>query len=129
MECTCSISVDLDYCTEDNGFYKTKIIKARKIHICSECKREINPKERYEFISGVYDGVFTEYKTCMDCVSLKDSFFGSYYFTRIWEDFIENMDDCDWRVPEKCLAKLTPAARAKVCESIENYWNDGEDEE
>lgn len=122
MECNCSILVDLDYHPEANGFYRTKIIKARKTHICSECKREINPKERYEIISGVYDGVFEEYKTCMDCVSLKDSFFGSYYFTRIWEDFKENMEDCYWQVPEKCLAKLTQTARAKVCGMIEDYW-------
>ena len=126
MECSCNISIDhdggADCCHE-------KIRKARKRHRCCECYRDILPGEYYEYVSGIWDGTPDDYKTCLDCKSVKDAFFDSYIFTNLWEDFYESMSECGWQVPEKCLSKLTPAARARVCESIENYWDDGEDEE
>lgn len=44
--------------------------KARKPHTCAECLRIIKPGERYEAVSGLWDGVFSSFKTCSDCVDL-----------------------------------------------------------
>jgi hypothetical protein len=117
MECTCSISIDSD---EGPSCYKQKIRKARKTHRCHECFKDILPGEKYENISGIWDGDPSSYKTCLDCKSLRDVFFQSWACTAMWDDFRENfnMDS----IPEKCLAALTPVTRARVCELIENDW-------
>lgn len=120
MECSCSISIDHD---GGPSCYKEKIRTARKKHRCGECLGDINTGEQYEYISGIWDGgLAAEYKTCLDCKSLRDVFFDSWTYTQVWEDFFDNFDPDD--IPEKCLAALIPLARAKVCEWIENNWDD-----
>jgi len=44
---------------------------ARKQHKCTECRCTIEPGERYEVISGKWDGEFLRYKTCRKCISLR----------------------------------------------------------
>ena len=120
MECNCSI-----YACDDESlawFMKDKIVKARKVHHCSECSRDIHPGEKYENTKAVMDGEWYLSKTCLDCQSLRLSFFESSYFGQLWESFREYLRECRWQVPEACIAKLTPTARGKVCELIENNW-------
>lgn len=44
---------------------------ARKEHKCCECRQLILPKERYQYISGVWCGEFDHYKTCGFCAQLR----------------------------------------------------------
>lgn len=46
---------------------------ARKTHRCCECGNEIRPGERYQKISGLWEGIFSHYKTCERCADLRDS--------------------------------------------------------
>ena len=46
--------------------------KARKEHICCECRRVIHPKERYQEIKGCWSGEWATYKTCEPCADLRD---------------------------------------------------------
>ena len=48
-------------------FFVKKIRKAKKNHICNECKSTINIGENYEYISGKWDGVISSHKTCLSC--------------------------------------------------------------
>jgi hypothetical protein len=121
MACSCSIyACDDEYLA---GFMQDKIVKARKVHHCSECSRVILPGEKYEHTKCVMDGEWSRHKTCLDCQSIRLSFFESYIFGQLWESFREYLCDCRGQVPESCIAKLTPAARAKVCELIEQNWD------
>ena len=43
--------------------------KARKAHICCECKDTIKPGEKYERIFSIYDGAINVYKTCLFCAA------------------------------------------------------------
>lgn len=124
MECSCNISMNDGECAE---FASEKIVTARKTHLCCECRKKIQPGEKYEYVSGVWEGRFEHYKTCLDCVSMRKSFFHIWVYTDVWESFKNEMDCCAWQVPESCMAKLTPGARAKVCEMIEQYWDEGEE--
>lgn len=45
---------------------------ARTRHVCTECCGWIEPGERYQRAVGVWDGVFSVYKTCPDCSALRD---------------------------------------------------------
>ena len=114
MDCSCSISIDHD---GELSCFKEKIRTARKKHRCGECFGDITPGEQYEYVSGIWDGEPIVYKTCLDCKSLRDVFFDSWTYTQVWDDFFDNFYPDD--IPEKCLATLTPLARAKVCEWIE----------
>lgn len=124
MECSCTTSIDHgcgpSCCNE-------KIRTAKKQHSCYECGNLINRGDKYEYTSGIWDGDPRSYKTCLDCKSLRDVFFRSWIYTQIWDDFRESFDLDS--IPEKCLAALTPGARARVCEMIEACWEDEEDEE
>lgn len=40
---------------------------ARKTHRCDECRRDINPGERYYYAKGVFDGYWFVDKTCEHC--------------------------------------------------------------
>jgi hypothetical protein len=120
MECSCNINS----CSDNDTYelFESKMLKARKAHKCGECGKTISIGESYEKCRGLYDGLWYNHKTCDDCLSLRTNFFGSWSSESLWEDFENDMDDCGWQVPEKCLSKATPAARAKICEMIEKYW-------
>lgn len=116
MECSCTIDVD-----NDGGptCHKEKIRTASKEHQCCECFKKIVPGEKYEYVFGIWDSEPHIYKTCLDCKSVRDTFFGSWTYTQVWADF----HDCDSEIPESCISELTPGARARVCEYIEDCWD------
>lgn len=45
----------------------TKTRKARKKHRCCECGVTINPGDRYQYSSGIWDGEPDSYKQCQTC--------------------------------------------------------------
>jgi hypothetical protein len=125
MECSCAIDGTSDY--EFDSVMSVNLIKSRTVHTCGECGKNIQPGEEYELYRAVFDGSPERYKTCLDCLSFRDNFFGDWCFGSLWEQFRYHMDDCGWQVPEGCLAKVTPVTRAKICDLIEKYWEDEDD--
>jgi len=108
-------------------FYDRKIVKARKVHKCCECGREIVFAEEYENICGKWDGVFSLYKTCLDCVAIREAMFcEGWYFETMIDDLIEHIRYAGGGISEDCLAGLPPRARGLVCDLIEDYWEDME---
>lgn len=45
---------------------------AKKEHKCDECGRRIRAGERYENVFGVWDGDASTFKTCPNCVALRE---------------------------------------------------------
>ena len=128
MQCSCSI----DSCSDTDVYDEpeVKIVKAVSDSFeCGECGKQIKFGEQYEWYRGEYDGKHHTHHTCLDCLSLKENFFSNYAFKGLWEDFNQHMDDCEWQVPEDCLAKVTPATRAIICENIEREWGYLDDQE
>jgi hypothetical protein len=62
------------------------------------------------------------HKTCADCLSLRDNMCGDFYWGMIREMIEEAVFECDGKIPEKCVARLRPAAREWVCGLIEKVW-------
>ena len=123
MECSCNIEVDND----DGGpeFYSEAWRTARKVHKCYECGRKIEPGEKYEVVSGVWDGDFETYKTCNDCHTARSMFFPSgYSFGMMWQDIVDYIGECDGEIPEKCISGLTQRSRDRVLEQIERCFDD-----
>jgi len=125
MECSCVIDTHDD--GERPAKYSEITRKAIKKHKCTECGREILPGETYQRVDGLWDGSFSHFKTCEYCLSMIEVFFESRpCFGHMWDEFYNEFNYLNTVVPEKCLAALTPVARAKVCEMIEANWEDEE---
>ena len=102
-------------------FTKTYIRKSKKTHTCNECNREISPGENYEYLVGKFDGKFYQQHTCMDCLSLRNTFFCSWYSERLWEDFSEYLEKWWYSDSDKLykIENLTKRARNMVLEMID----------
>lgn len=114
----------------ETAFFHRANRKARKLHCCYECQRDIQPGEHYEHISAKQDGDIWTAKLCLDCLSVRNTFFnGCVLYGHIWDDFHEHVFNMNGEISEDCLVSLTPAARTMVCEEIEDYWAKYEDDE
>ena len=93
-----------------------RAVTARTTHACSECRGTIRPGERYEYVFGVWDGKPLRFRTCADCLSVRDEFFcETWSYGRIWEDIGDYLLDGGWDSLEVCcLDFLTPIARQRV---------------
>ena len=98
ISCDCSVdlaSYDAPSC------YLTTLRKARKSHKCCECGGEIVRGQRYEYVSGVWDGDPDSHKTCLTCVEIREHYCPDGF---IHEGLAEQIYDClgfDYRyVPE-----------------------------
>jgi hypothetical protein len=89
----------------------TKRVRARRTHLCCECRRTIGTGEVYECAKGVWEGEFHTYKTCDDCLSIRDTLFQcGWLYGEIWravEEYVEEVSLSDWE-------RLTPVARGKL---------------
>lgn len=126
MDCACTVDMDIDDRCE---MITRRFIKARKPHVCSECHCLVSPPDEYFREVTVYDGHMQTYKTCEDCYSIRQVFFSSgWYYEQLLEDLQEFIIDCYGEVSVPCLLQLTPRARGMVCDIIEAYWEDNDEE-
>lgn len=44
---------------------------ARKVHRCNECHGHIEPGQKYQLISGSWEGDMGSFKTCMPCLAAR----------------------------------------------------------
>lgn len=132
-----SCSCVMVYIDEGYAHWEDAIVVAGTEWTCVECGRTIEIGEEYEHSRG---GELDEddepvdlddFETCIDCVSMRTAFFCEGWFIgRTWDDLFEHLYDVCGRgdsVESACLVELTPRARAKVCDAIEEIWRD-EDE-
>jgi len=50
--------------------YTEKIRLARKAHSCCECGYRIQPREKYLYVSGIWDGEPADFKMDLNCADL-----------------------------------------------------------
>lgn len=127
-DCSCVYS-----CCDDGPrpeFLDVLMRTAAKVHKCTECGRDIVPGEKYENVKGKWDGFFDTFKTCVDCLSVRDAFFcDGYAYGGIWEELWVHFDYIGYEVSSDCLAKLTKPPRDRICDAIEEGWEDCDDED
>lgn len=119
--CSC-VYVDIDDICANSA---PKIITAKKKHECCECRKYILPGRQYERIALFCVGTVDVYKTCIDCKSVRDSFFCSWYYEEVWEELDEHIRSLNGEIASDCIVKLTKKARDRVCDMIERAWKEG----
>ena len=86
--------------------------KAAKAHRCSECRNGIPKGDKYQNYTGLWDGCWTTYKTCMACMDLRKRIYGDgccYMFGALAEDAYEYLRD---------MANLKRTGRAVDLETV-----------
>lgn len=86
-DCSCSID-PAGY--DGPEFITTRVVRARKAHVCIECDETIQPGEPYEVVRGVWEGEWSRFKTCLVCVRIREDFFPRGFLygglsTQLWE--------------------------------------------
>jgi len=118
--CQC-VNVDFD-CGCD-GFCSVRLARARKPHRCDECGDEIAIGQSYELNSGRWEVAWYRHRTCGVCQEIRAAFFScGFLLGMVWEDLKEHIQAFDGEVDAECLVGLSPAARERVCEIIEDVW-------
>lgn len=56
--------------------YRELTRKARKQYKCFECYNAIQVGEKYQYVSGVWDGKPDSFKTCLSCSDLREFYRG-----------------------------------------------------
>lgn len=119
-DCSCVYTGDD---AENTEAYVSYTRKARKSHRCYECGRPIAKGERYEEVTGVWDGTPNRFRTCADCLSVRDALFcRSWCHGGVWEDLYAHIDYCAGKIDLNKVATIAPIAREKVCAAIERAW-------
>ena len=120
--CTC---VYTGYESDQPDFFTTAKSKARKVHKCHECSREIQPGETYCRDSGKWFGKMLSFKICTACSEVMNVFFcDGYVYGQIHIDLYNHIQEMQGQISEACLASLSKDARALVCKQIELYWRE-----
>jgi len=97
IACDCSADASDDSAAVSSEAWR----KAKKQHDCCECGAAIHRGERYEYVTGLWDGSWNAYKTCAACVRIR-----KWYCPGGWRHghLAEQIEDCvgfDYRtVPE-----------------------------
>lgn len=109
-------------------FYSSTDQKARKQHTCCECERIIFPGEKYRVETGSWGGKFKIYKTCNDCMSVRNEYFcDGYFYKELWEDYHNHIVDVNGEINTCCLNNLTVTARNKIIKMIDEYFEKTEE--
>ena len=102
---------------------------------CCECSRII-PEREYRRVEACWQEWDSEsdrdfggrkpdhhYHTCDDCLSVRKAFFcDGWHNELVWEYLAEHIDEMDGKISSDCLIPLTPTARNKVCDMIQECW-------
>ncbi len=96
------------------SFASTVTRRAKKPHVCCECRESIPAGATYESCTGCWDGHFSTYKTCASCVEIRNHFAcNGWMFEQVWQDIEDNFFP-DMRAGGPCMEGLSPAAKARL---------------
>lgn len=106
----------LSECDETASYYNQSKRRARKPHVCEECRETITAGSTYEHISMVFDGAWCSYKLCASCVEIGNHFAcGPRSVGTLWEELKDNFFPT-MKAGGPCMEGLSPEAKARLFE-------------
>ena len=119
MKCSCQIETDHD--EESEMIFEKDLTIFKNQQRCCECGVELSIGDQYRKEIALHDYEAHTYRTCLDCISIRDNLFCGWTWTCLFDDLWEEIEDGE-DIPESCMATLTTPARERVCEIIETFW-------
>jgi predicted RNA-binding Zn-ribbon protein involved in translation (DUF1610 family) len=98
-------------------FHDSKTVKARKVHVCDECRGPIAMGESYTRSVCVFEGEFNMYRICAPCREASTEFNYNVFGGLLWEQFFDAWDN--GAHIQACIQRLE-TARAK--EHMRQQW-------
>jgi len=99
MPIHCDCSVD-DY--DPPRCYLETVRTARKDHSCCECGKQIKTGEKYEEVTGIWDGHPDRHRTCIICVRIRSHYCpNGFLFGELRETLFECLGFNYTEVPEE----------------------------
>jgi hypothetical protein len=96
--------------------FSSSVRRAAKEHRCCECRETIKVGDHYEHVTGLWDGHWSTYKTCLLCVEIRTHFAcDGWIFGQLWEDLESNFFP-DMKAGGPCMEGLSPAAKGRLFE-------------
>ena len=91
---------------DDDGevwdFCRMTMRQARKLHRCGECRRPIDPGEKYRYLTGKFDGEIQTIRQCAHCAIAADLLVrecGGYPIGGVQDEMFAHVDwDVPWRM-------------------------------
>jgi len=109
---------------EGPSCHSQAIRKARKEHVCSECREPIPKGTKYDYSTGIWDGRPSSYKTCLLCVEIRDHFScEGWIYEQLWGDLTENFFP-DMKCGGLCMTGLSPDAKRKLIDARMEWYFD-----
>ena len=119
MKCSCQIETDHD--EESEMIFEKTLTVCKNQQRCCECGVELSIGDQYRKEIALHDYEAHTYRTCLDCISIRDNLFCGWTWTCLLDDLREEIEDGE-DIPESCMAALTANARARTCKIIEIFW-------
>lgn len=125
MNCDC---VFVDLSDVDIGSVKTRKTREKEAVVlltCCECQKTIQIGETFRYEkTTLFNGCSFKRSTCMDCISIRDTFFcEGWFYGEMYSHLEEHIRNTNCELAEDCVSVLTPKAREVVCNMIEKCWN------
>jgi hypothetical protein len=100
---------------EAADFYVEQIVTARKPHKCYECSTVVVPGQKYERVTGKWDGELGRYTFCLFCSEVSKVFScgDGRMFGVLWEDMTEYAFP-NLTTASPCFLALSPESKAKL---------------
>lgn len=106
---------------EYSEFHHEDRPKARKVHKCCECSREIMPGEHYQRIAGKFDGYMYGEKTCAECAEIRSALSCevSPAYGSMWSEITDYIFP---HINTACYDKLSTAPAKKYLQEKWMQW-------
>ncbi len=111
--------------------YRESRPRARKAHRCCECRGAIPAGEIYRLASGLWDGGWDTYKTCLDCVEIEDRFKASQGLRDdplIFTELHEHVFESRFTTPEIIIRFVENRTRRGAAPSPKGWMEDRAEE-
>lgn len=109
--------------------FSRAVRKARKEHRCGECGESIGAGQRYEYVSGIWDGEPSSHKTCLSCQQIRDHFAcDGYVYGELWANLEENFFP-EMKAGGPCMEGLSPENKQRLFDLRMAWWEENAAEE
>jgi len=119
MSCACLI--EMDHEEDSEIIFEKKLTICKNQQKCCECGISLTAGDQYLKEIAIYDCEVYTYRTCIDCISIRNNIFCGW----MWTNILQNLQaEIEWSggVSESCISVLTLKAKERVCDMIEAYW-------